>query len=188
MTTSNLGYYDETHYALHGSLVNMGNNATVLSGEFIARAYVAVTIDGVTEYYDAEYVSGDPMTNVRSMAYIAQRTIEASAMDNSKLEFLKKSYVEPITEAGIIAEFTVQHNKILSDGTKLTETSVENGVIGATVTVEAKEYLGFTLANPEDCNFVVLANGKGVLNLNYYEKETDGKRIWSAGTRARKWV
>lgn len=42
--TGNLGYYDETHYALHGSLVNMGNNATVLSGEFIARAYVAVTL------------------------------------------------------------------------------------------------------------------------------------------------
>ncbi|MBE5752168.1 MAG: hypothetical protein E7357_07140 [Clostridiales bacterium] len=153
----------EAYHEINGSLKKIHENN--IDREFVARGYICYTNGETVEYKFADYTGGDKMNNVRSIAYVAQKAIEANEVSK---DWLATNYVSKV--AGKATTYTV--------ATYVDDTLVKvdpfTSTVNATLSdVTVEEYQGFTKVSAETTG-TVYANGKTVLK-HYYTKNNDSE-------------
>lgn len=154
----------EGEYRFDGSLVDImdGTETTTnnVSREFRAVGYMLYT-EGTTQ--KVAMVGDD--TNVRSIAYVAQKAIEAGQIkDSTDIENLTKFYI-----TGVKSKATVKYYKYGANGYELADTVMSDDMqIGDIFTAEQKSYTGYIFgkANSE-LSGKVYASERTTLNVYY---------------------
>ncbi len=175
---------DADNKILRGSIVNIKTGNVVRP--YTAVGYIKYVGD-TTEYALAEYANGDIANSTRSMAYVAQKAIDAGQDADGNIE---ATYVTPYTTGDYANKFPYTVNHYLNGKDQAPVTEKLYGTLGETVnakhilnsTVEkAKELYkayglyGFT--NDSVSSSVLYADGKTVLNVYYEEMDTSFKTV-----------
>ena len=162
----------ENYHEINGSLKKIFEQN--VDREFVARAYICYTNGETVEYKFADYTENNVKTNVRSIAYVAQKAIEAN--EPSK-DWLTENYVSKV--AGAATTYTV--------ATYVGDTLVKEYPVDSTVNatlsaadVEVKQYQGFTNVSAETTG-TVYANGHTVLKHVYAEEENSVYQVKNGG-------
>ena len=153
----------EDYHEINGSLKKIHENN--IDREFVARGYICYTNGETVEYKFADYTGGDKLNNVRSIAYVAQKAIEANEVSKDWLATNYVSKVESKSTTYTVATYV---------GDTLVKEEPFDSTVNATLSnVEVKEYQGFTEVSAETTG-TVYANGKTVLK-HVYTKNNDSE-------------
>lgn len=157
----------EGEYRFDGSLVDImdGTETTTnnVSREFRGVGYMRYTDNGTEKYV----MVGDE-TNVRSIAYVAQKAIEAGQVkDQTDIDNLTKFYI-----TGVESKATVNYYKYGENGYEVADTvqsdNMQIGDIFNIFDAEKKSYDGYIFDNANsELSGKVYANGKTTLNVYY---------------------
>jgi len=166
---------DADNKILRGSIVNIKTGNVVRP--YTAVGYIKYVNGGTTEYALAEYANGDIANSTRSMAYVAQKAIDAGQDADGSIE---ATYVTPYTTGNYANKFPYTVNHYLN-GKDQAPVEVETlyGTLGETVTAkhiasgamasQYKEYGLYVFGADSTTSSVLYADGKTELNC-YYEK------------------
>ena len=152
-------------YVMYGSRVGIKDSN--IEREFFGLGYVAAKdTSGTTSYKFAEFSEGGKESNVRSIAYVAQKAIEDSstnAPSDTAKNNLQTYYVDKVT--GNATTYTVEHRQQNADGSyTVLESATVDSTIGATVTATANDSYG-TVSRVSSGS--VYANGKQTIAIDY---------------------
>lgn len=138
--------------------------------EMLAVGYLAYTVNGETNYLFT--AQKDEINNVRTMAYVAQKAIDAGATNAT---WLTSTYIQPVVDAGTTYTYSVEY--YFGDQTGeyvLDESKTVNSyaVLGTTVTATTNEVAGYTLNTEKSVTSgtVVALNGGLTLKCYYDQK------------------
>ncbi len=173
LASSNSGYYE-----IKGSISELYQyNYTK---EFVGRAYIAYTTDGVTEYKFADYFGGKIENNARSATYVAQMAQNSDQETEATKELVKEMYIDGLRVEDKATQYVV--NTYVNGDLEKSETLDANI---AENTEAAQTYEGFTLdLEVSDGIKTVYANGKTVVNFYYTADDVheEGKtQIYNGG-------
>ncbi len=150
--TGNWGFY--------GSITNLKDQN--LAREF--RGYAYVKIGDSVEFYTHD-------SNLRSMAYVAQRAAEDGKNANL-VSALETAYLENVADRN--TTYTVNHHKVALDGTETVETETLSAAMGVEVSGKQKEFAGYKFdPTNEKANMSGKAYANGKLVLDYYYNEIE---------------
>lgn len=180
--TENGKDYKETN----GSITNFKeeNLATEYRGVGYAKF---VTLLGQTSYVFFD----DGTENVRSMAYVAQRTIADPTVSSEVKELVEQAYMEPVQ--GMETECVVNTYVVDEEGhSELRKQDVLMAQVGADIasivnqidTSGTIEGMGYHSMEVEGDTSVVYANGRTVINAYYAPADWSGYTILIKGTKS----
>ncbi len=156
--------WKDGEYCFDGSLVDIMDGTETptnnVSREFRGVGYMRYTDNGTEKYV----MVGDD-DNVRSIAYVAQKAIEAGKItDATDVENITKFYITDVQ-----SKATVKYYKYGENGYEVADTVQSDDIqIGDIFKAEKKSYDGYMFDNANSAlSGKVYANGKTTLNVYY---------------------
>lgn len=175
---------DGSVYVLNVAMTNFITSN--ISREFIGTPYFAYKTEGATEFsYElGNYYGGDISNNTRSMAFVAQKAIEAGKDTNGTLY---DTYINDMVVGSIKSDYTVNYYFDNGNGEYVKEptfTQILSGVVNSKIDLSAitSKYAirdnAFTL-NQElsTSSAIVYANGKTQIDF-YYDLNLTGGSVY----------
>ena len=154
---------NDANYEIYGSITDILTSN--LTREFVGVAYVYVN----GEYIMASYYGDEMDSNARSIYYVAQKAIDAndhgSAVQKKYIDAFNK-YVEDKGKTYNVT-YTVNHIRTRKGVTEV-ETETFKAALNSVVTIDAKNYDGFSLAGGvAGVAFKLYANKANVFDFYY---------------------
>ena len=144
-------------YYIDGSITKLHDEN--IARDFVSAAYIKYTEDGVVKYEMADYVEDNQRSNVRSMAYVAQKAIAYTgedACDDDQKDWLNENYIAKAVVDNTKTDFGYVDKSATADYTF----TLEEGVTALRVTTSDVEYSEV----PFTCEEGVLSIAKSVVD------------------------
>lgn len=153
-------------YSFYGALVNILDGTNDAATNNVSREFRGVGYMLYTEGGEEKVALVGDDDNVRSIAYVAQKAIEAGKItDPTDVENMTDFYID-----GVTSKATVNHYKLNENGTyDLAETVTSDEMqIGDTFEATKNSYAGYIFdADSSTLSDTVYANGKTTMNVYY---------------------
>lgn len=174
----------KTYKETNGSITNLKEEN--LAREYRGVGYAKfVTLFGETSYvlYD------DGAENIRSMTYVAQRTIADPAVASEVKTLLEDAYVDPVRDMEtkcVVNTYLVDedgHSELHNQNTFIAKVGDDtDSIVEEIDTSSAIEGMEYHSMEVEDDTSVVYANGRTVINAYYAPADWSGYSILVKGT------